>query len=98
MATWLPMPIVGVNAAYEVSPMNGGMALQLSIAIGMSPRGNDTLTMCPVTCRVPPVAVATALASISGPRAPTSPPSEFEASAVAASALGAEESGHGAGA
>src|SRR5690349_17691866 len=72
--------------------MNGGMPLQLSIVNGMSARGNDTLTMCPVTCGVPPVAVATALGSMAGPRAPASPPSEFEASSVAESEPGAEES------
>ena len=44
-ATWSPDPTVGVNAAYEVSPMNGGMAVQLSIVNGMSFRGNVTFTM-----------------------------------------------------
>ena len=52
--------------------MNGGIAVQLSIVKGMSVRGNDTLTMCPVICGVPPVAAATAFGSMSAPKGPAS--------------------------
>src|SRR5438445_10142338 len=54
----------GVNAAHDVKPMKGGTPLQPSTVTGTSLRGNDTLITLSVVSGLPPVAAATAAASM----------------------------------
>ena len=55
----------GVNAAHEVSPMNGGI-FQPSTSTVTSPRGNETFTTPSAFSGFAPVAAATAFSSIAG--------------------------------
>src|SRR5438105_2107661 len=61
------LPAIGMNAAYEVRPMNGGTLFQASIATATSLRGKLTFTTSPFTSGVPPpVAAVSRSAAIGG--------------------------------